>query len=489
MATTLRYVTIVRERWRAALITALIVLGAIVAAASLQRPEYEASASIFVRTGTGASVMDRAAAADYVSQQIETYTDLVTTPLVLDPAIESLGLETGARQLSEDVSATVPDDTLLITITARAGTAEDAAALANAVGESLQTQVSDLEATSGPTAVHLTTVTPTTRPERPASPNVPLNVALGALAAALAGALIALLRGLMDDKVRNVQDIHPLTDSPILATIPAEKSDHAVMPMPDLEGHGRNAEAYRELRTNLRYLGMRCRLRSMLVTSSVKGEGKSVTSINLASTLARSGRRVLLIDADLRAPSLHRHLTLQSEAGLTTVLLGEAALDDVVQPVELDGLSVLTTGPAPPNPSELLDSDQMTLLKAATARYDTLIVDSAPLLPVADRTALAQRVSGTLMVVGSGRVRRPHLAQALRKLEIVQLPILGIVLNRVPRRGLSAYSEPYGVPAESARNLAGVSHSGRRARTMTSAPDSSTSTSSVPGPSERKRTS
>ncbi|HJB10786.1 MAG TPA: CpsD/CapB family tyrosine-protein kinase, partial [Candidatus Brachybacterium merdavium] len=294
---------------------------------------------------------------------------------------------------------------------------------------------------------------------------------------------------LMDDKVRNVQDIHPLTDSPILATIPAEKSDHAVMPMPDLEGHGRNAEAYRELRTNLRYLGMRCRLRSMLVTSSVKGEGKSVTSINLASTLARSGRRVLLIDADLRAPSLHRHLTLQSEAGLTTVLLGEAALDDVVQPVELDGLSVLTTGPAPPNPSELLDSDQMTLLKAATARYDTLIVDSAPLLAVADRTALTQRVSGTLMVVGSGRVRRPHLAQALRKLEIVQLPILGIVLNRVPRRGLSAYSEPYGVPAESARNLAGVSHSGRRARTMTSAPDSSTSTSSVPGPSERKRTS
>src|SRR5690625_2844857 len=425
MATTLRYVTIVRERSRAALITALIVLGAIVAAASLQRPEYEASASIFVRTGTGASVMDRAAAADYVSQQIETYTDLVTAPLVLDPAIESLGLETGARQLSEDVSAAVP-----------------------------------------------------------------LNVALGALAAALAGALIALLRGLMDDKVRNVQDIHPLTDSPILATIPAEKSDHAVMPMPDLEGHGRNAEAYRELRTNLRYLGMRCRLRSMLVTSSVKGEGKSVTSSNLASTLARSGRRVLLIDADLRAPSLHRHLTLQSEAGLTTVLLGEAALDDVVQPVELDGLSVLTTGPAPPNPSELLDSDQMTLLlKAATARYDPVIVDSAPLLAVADRTTLAQRVSGTLMVVGSGRGRRPHLAQALRKLEIVQLPILGIVLNRVPRRGLSAYSEPYGAPAESARNLAGVSHSGRHARTMTSAPDSSTSTSSVPGPSERKRTS
>src|SRR5690625_6041763 len=109
---------------------------------------------------------------------------------------------------------------------------------------------------------------------------------------------------------------------------------------------------------------MRCRLRSILVTSSVKGEGKSVTSINLASTLARSGRRVLLIDADLRAPSLHRHLTLQSEAGLTTVLLGEAALDDVVQPVELDGLSVLTTGAAPPTPSELLDSDQRTLLKA-----------------------------------------------------------------------------------------------------------------------------
>src|SRR5699024_2300595 len=140
----------------------------------------------------------------------ETYTDLVTAPLVLDPDIESLGLKSGARQVSEGVCA-----------------------------------------------------------------DVTLNVDLRALAEALDGGRIALRRGLMDDKGRNVQDIHPLTDSPILATIPAEKSDHAVMPMPDLEGHGRNAEAYRELRTNLRYLGMRCRLRSMLVTSSVKGEGKS----------------------------------------------------------------------------------------------------------------------------------------------------------------------------------------------------------------------
>src|SRR5699024_11250530 len=131
---------------------------------------------------------------------------------------------------------------------------------------------------------------------------------------------------------------------------------------------------------------------------------------------------------------------------------------------------------APPRTrGEALKGDQAALATAGRRRYDTLIVDSAPLLAVADRTALTQRVSGTLMVVGSGRVRRPHLAQALRKLEIVQLPILGIVLNRVPRRGLSSYSEPYGAPAESPRNLAGASHSGRRARTMPSAPDSSTS--------------
>ena len=442
-----RFLIILRERWAAMLVTALLVLGATAGFTAAQRPIYEASASIFVLTDAGSSVADRSAAADYARQQITTYADLVRTPLVLEPVIDELALEETPRALADDVSATVPEDTLLLTITTRSSDPGSAAELANAVAASLQAEVQQLESSNGPTTMRMTVVSPAASSAQPASPDIIQNAVLGLLTAIAAGLLTALLRDMLDNKLRKSEDIHLLTDAPILASVPAVRASARITALSDRDIQGVQAEAYRELRTNLRFLGMQRECRSVVITSAIKGEGKSVTSINLADALARTGLRVLLIDADLRDPSLHHYLGIEGGAGLSNVLIGDAGLEDVLQPTDLEGLSVLASGPVPPNPGELLDSQAMTaLLEETTEEYDVVLLDSAPLLAAADATTLARRVSGTLFVAGSGGVRRNQVSNALQKLRMVQVRLLGIVLNGVPRSDQSTYSHSYGTP-------------------------------------------
>src|SRR5699024_7601808 len=174
---------------------------------------------------------------------------------------------------------------------------------------------------------------------------------------------------------------------------------------------------------------------------SLTGEGKTSSAINLAHVLAQAGERVLLIDADLRRPSVAKYLGLESTAGLTAVLIEEARLEDVTQPLETDGLDVLASGPVPPNPSELLGSQRMKLLlDAAGSDYEYVVLDSAPLLAVTDAAVLSRVVGGTVMVAQSDRVKRQQLGEALEKLDAVEAHLLGIVLNRVLSDPRSAYT-------------------------------------------------
>ncbi|MBB5832715.1 polysaccharide biosynthesis tyrosine autokinase [Brachybacterium aquaticum] len=446
-----RYLTILRERWVSMLFTILLVLGAAAGVTALQKPVYESSTSIFVLTDAGTSVADRSTAADYARQQISTYADLVATPLVLGPVVDELGLTVTPQQLAEDLAADVPEETLLITLTARAGSAAEAARIANAVAESLQARVQELESTNAPSAVSLTIVSPAVPANRPASPDPLQNAALGLMAALAAGVLVALLRDLLDNKVRKTDDIHLLTDASVLASVPMVRSSKPLSSLSDLDVMGLQGEAYRELRTNLRFLELQSSNHALMVTSSVKGEGKSMTSINLAAALARTGQQVLLIDADLRDPSVHKYLGIEGGAGLTTVLIGDATLEDVVQPLDLDGLTVLASGPMPPNPGELLDSEPMAaLLAEATSRYDVVLLDTAPLTAAPDAAALARHVPATLFVVGSGVARRAQVSAALARLRMVEVRLLGIVLNGVPRSDHSTYSQVYGAPAQHA---------------------------------------
>lgn len=437
-----QYLHSLRERWRSGLLVAVLVLAVVIGLTALQTPRYQASNRIFVQALAGDGVSDLNSGVSFASQQISSYADLATTPFVLDPVIEELGLTVTPAALAENITVSVPAETLILEVTATSENPAEAAAIANSVADNLEEQVAALAPDGVSTSIELRVVSPAVVPTSQSSPDIVRNAALGMVLALLAGVATSLTRSLLNTKVRQARDVQSGAGPTVIATIPeirgAESAARVLVDRP----HGAAAESYRELRTNLQFMKFVDGKRSVLLTSSLKGEGKSTCSVNLAYAIAKSDSRVLLIDADLRCPSLHTVLGLEGSAGLSTVLIGQAELQDVVQPVGMEGIDVLSSGMIPPNPSELLGSSAMEeLLKEATQRYDFVIVDSAPVLAVTDAAVLSQLVGGIVVVAQNERVRKSELDRSMAKLDAVGAKVVGVVLNRV--RGLADTKDVY----------------------------------------------
>lgn len=190
------------------------------------------------------------------------------------------------------------------------------------------------------------------------------------------------------------------------------------------------SEQYRTIRTNLEFTSVDEELRSMLVTSSGPGEGKSMTTANLAVVYAQQGKKVLLIDADLRKPTVHYTFRLDNLRGLSNILIGEMRLEDATVSSDIDNLDIVTCGPIPPNPSELLGSRMMgTLLEQALTLYDMVIFDTPPVLAVTDAQILANIVDGTLLVVRSAETEYEEAIKAKEALQPAKGKLLGVILN------------------------------------------------------------
>lgn len=437
-----QYLHSLRERWRSGVLVAALVLAVVLGFTALQTPRYQATNRIFVQALAGAGVGDLSSGVSYASQQISSYADLATTPFVLDPVIGELGLAVTPAALAKNVTVTVPAETLILEITATSEDPTEAAAIANSMADNLEKQVASLASDGASTGIELRVVSPAVVPTSPSSPDVVRNAALGMVLALLAGVAAALARSLLNTRVRQARDVQSGAGPAVIATIPAIRGVESAARVLVENPHGAAAEAYRELRTNLQFMKFVDGKRSVLLTSSLKGEGKSTCSVNLAYAIASSDSRVLLIDADLRCPSLHTVLGLEGSAGLSTVLIGQAELQDVVQPVGMEGIDVLSSGMLPPNPSELLGSSAMEeLLAEAARRYDFVIVDSAPVLAVTDASVLSQFVGGVVVVAQNERVRKSELDRSLGKLDAVGAKVVGVVLNRV--RGLASPQDVY----------------------------------------------
>jgi capsular exopolysaccharide synthesis family protein len=220
----------------------------------------------------------------------------------------------------------------------------------------------------------------------------------------------------------------------------------------------------------LQFLDIADRPKTIVVTSSLPGEGKSTTAVNLAITLADAGSRVALVDADLRRPSIAEYMGLEGEVGLTTVLIGQADLQDALQPWGDRHLHVLTSGQVPPNPSELLGSRSMaTLLTQLASQYDMVLIDTPPLLPVTDAAILAKITGGAVVVAGAGTVQRQQLADGLGSLEDVGARVLGVVLNRLAHKqtdGGYTYYDYTSAPASGTR----ADSKSKQARAATAGP-------------------
>lgn len=440
------YLRILRRNWiliASATLTGILIGGA---ASVMAKPTYTAETQLFVAIQGSGSIQELQQGNTFGQARVQSYVKTVGTPIVLQPAIDALGLNTTPEQLAGRVVASTDVNTVLITISVTDSSPVQSAATAQAVATSLIKAVDTLEEpkAGGTSPVSLSVITPATAPTGPSAPNTKLNLLLGLFAGLVLGLGGSIMRTTLDNRIRGEADLRRVTNAPLLGAIAFDQDATRKPLLTQAAPQSPRAESFRQLRTNLQFANVSGRAQSVLVTSSLPGEGKSTTAANLAIALAKAGQTVCLIDADLRRPMVGEYLGLDRNAGLTTALVGAADVSDLLQPWGEDSLFVLASGQIPPNPSELLGSDEMKqLIIRLEHSFDTVVIDAPPLLPVTDAAVLSQHVGGVVVVAGSQKLRHQDLEKSLTSLEMVGAKILGIVLNRLPTKGPDAYAYGY----------------------------------------------
>jgi polysaccharide biosynthesis transport protein len=313
-----------------------------------------------------------------------------------------------------------------------------------------------LSYSSGSATNLLTVVDPAVPPESAVLPRVALNTLLGVMFGLLAVLAVAFIAEQLDDSIKDPDEILRVTSLNTLGTIARMKTSRGRSEIYQLASvlypSSSASEAYRKLRASLEFASVDEPIRSLLVTSAVSGEGKTVTAANLAVVFAQTGRNVVLIDADLRKPGVHQLFSLPNEEGLTSLLRDDSLRwDAVAHTTEVPTLRVLTTGPLPPNPAEIMGSHRMrTVLDRIKWGCDLMVLDSAPLMAVTDSAVLSSYIDGTVLIVDATRSRRGLVKLARENLARAGANVLGAVLNRVPTDSDLTYGTYYGSPVPAA---------------------------------------
>lgn len=452
------YVQIMRRRWRIMVgLLVTCVLAALLWSVTTT-PMYRSTASVYFSLSYGNSAVDLSQGSSYTQAQMESYAMLATSPRVLEEVATTLPFATSGIQLAGEVSTSVAAGTVIIRISASDPSAEHAAAIANKVAGTLGVTARSLSPkdSRGKPTVDVYTVGSARVPTQRAVPATKRNIAAGLLGGLVLAIAIGVLREKLDDKVRSVADLNAVVDKPVLGevTMP-RRSRGAQLPVRDLPLSGR-AEAYRKLRTNLRFLQVGSGHSTVVITSSEESEGKTTTALNLAFACAEAGDRVLLIDADVRRPAVADRLGIEGNAGLSTILSGLSEFEEVVQPLGSNGkLFVLPSGTIPPNPGQLLSSTRMAaLVHRVTDEYDIVILDCPPLDPVTDAALVSQLASGAVLVAGAGSVSRARLSESVRALEQGGADLFGVVLAR--KRLRSGRDRTYGGGAPEGSQTRGI---------------------------------
>lgn len=290
-------------------------------------------------------------------------------------------------------------------------------------------------------------VEPAVAPLNPLSPRPLLNALLGSILSVLLLIAAIVIATYFDRSIKTAEDIQDVIGVPTLGTIPRMRSQRGWNEIYQLATilfpRSAAAEAYRTLRANLEFTSVDSPVRTLLITSPRPGDGKTVTAANLAVAFAQAGQRVLLVDADLRKPGVHTVFNAPNARGLSNLLRSDdTRWESVVQLTEQTNLRLLTTGPPPPNPAELLGTQRMrSVLERLKEAHDLLIIDSAPLLPVADSAVLSSFVDGTLLVIDVKRTSRDATRQAREALTKAGARVLGVLLNSLPAKEFSAYGD------------------------------------------------
>ncbi|MGH3330120.1 MAG: polysaccharide biosynthesis tyrosine autokinase [Nocardioidaceae bacterium] len=445
------YLRILRAHWVGVVALALT---ATVAAAvfSLSQPKvYAANANGFVSSGLNADPALASVGDSLAKSRAKSYVDIAKSRATAQDVIGELNLDAEPASLIGHITVDHPVDTVLIKVTARSSTPKQAQKLADAWIAALAAQVDQIENPTGKAAANRLRIVPVESaelPKAPISPQVDRNVLLGAVLGLLLGLGYAVVRNQLDRRIRSAAAVEKQFSVTVVGAIPASPDlQHAagapahiaVEDVAASRGSSEAAEAFRKLRTNLQFMDVDSPPRVIVVTSPQQGDGKSTVAANLAAAIAASGQAVVLMDGDLRRPSVADSLGLVEGAGLTDVLVGRVGVDDVLQSHPgYPSLSVLAAGGIPPNPSELLGSQAMRSLVNELAEKSIVVVDAPPLLPVTDAAVLTAVADGAFIVISTGKTLDTELGAALAHLEAVSGRALGVVFNRVPKRDAEA---------------------------------------------------
>lgn len=436
------YWRVLRERWKLVVGFVLLSVGLAVLISALTPKTYEATAEVFAASNLPQDPNSQYSNVASVLAQMQTFARLIDDPQIVAKVSQDLNVP--KSQIAGKLTASAPTGQTLIDITVDDSSPNLAASIANSAAKAFAEVVEGYTTpSSGSTpAVQLFTTKPADVPNSPVSPKPVLNIAIGLLLGLLIGAALAVIRDVLDNRIKAPDELAKVAGAPSMGVV-LDDPKAAKHPIATKAGtRNLRAENFRQLRANLQFANVDAHPRVIAVTSSIPSEGKTMVAINLASTLAEAGFTVCLVDADLRRPTVAKVMGLPSPVGLTSVLIHQLDLSEALQNAG-PNLFVLSSGPTPPNPSEVLASSYVRdVIRSLLNKVDYVIVDTAPLLPVADGSEVAALADGALLVARHRSTTDTQVKRAVASLARVDATLLGVVLNRMPNRrgGDLAYS-------------------------------------------------
>jgi polysaccharide biosynthesis transport protein len=415
-------------------------------------PMYVSEAQVFVSTPMAASDAGALLSGSSFSQQrVKSYAEIINSALILDPVIQKLGLQVTAKELSKNISAKAPADTVLLNIDAQDSNPQKAADIANAVADQFAVQVESLEGSTQSSTGNLVSVSlakKATAPDSPASPKKAVNLVLATILGLLSGFGFSQLKRLMNTTVTSEDD---LLGIPLLAAIEFDYEAKTKPLISQLGKYASRTESFRTLRTSIRYIAPSVPSKIIAITSAVPDEGKTTSTLNFGISMAQSDCKTVVIEADLRRAQFSKYIpVLTQNLGIVQLLTQKAkitmsgVLKNSIQ-MHNSKLWIIPCSKIPSNPAELIGSEKFDeLLSVLQKNFDYVIIDCPPILPVTDAAIVASKADGVILIIHTAKTKKSELVAARASVESVNGKLFGVVLNKIPHKSAREQGYRYG---------------------------------------------
>ncbi|MBL4934987.1 polysaccharide biosynthesis tyrosine autokinase [Clostridium sp. YIM B02515] len=427
------YLLILKKRWMLILvITFITTSSSAVFSFFIIKPMYKSDISVIIgKVGTDGKSQP-VSYDDILMYQmlVKTYSGLASSRTVAEDVINKLKLKVTPEQFEKMITINSNSDTEFLNITVRSKDPEEAMLIANQLAKSLKEVSISVKKMDD-----VQILDPAQLPTAPDSPRPVFNISIAFFLGLAASIVLILLIEYLDNTVKTQEDIEKLARVPVIGIIPNEGETTEDKKLISIKApKSLVSEAYRTLRTSIQFSSFDKKIETIVVTSSKQGEGKTTIVSNLAITTAQSGKKVLLIDCDLRRPRIYKKLGILNREGLTNIVAGERKKSECIRAMDLPNLHVITSGPIPPNPAEILGSIRMkNLLKELKEDFDMILIDTPPVLAVTDAQILSTLCDGVLLVACCGETDRNDLIRAKELIDKVGGKVLGAVINKASK--------------------------------------------------------